>query len=368
MEEHVLIVDDEPGLCSVLKIYLMDMGYLVQTAANGKEAVSLMENSFFDIVLTDIRMPGMSGIALLHHIKQHHSDTEVIMITGHDDIKAAIESLKADAVDFITKPIDRDILEIALKRADDRISARKQIEKYTRKLETMVQEKTSHLADIGLHISTVSHSLKQVLTGIDGGTYLIESGLKNKKFDRLSEGWDMVREKLFKTRTMVLEILQHAKKRPLKKAQACVQELSEEICRNIQSQLDHHHINFITDLPNQSECFHIDKIVIFNALTAILENAVDALKESSADKPEIRFTVTCSDDCACFLIRDNGKGIAKENQKKIFDMFYSKKGSKGTGLGLFIASKSIREHGGSITVASEEGVFTEFTVTLPRSE
>ena len=107
----------------------------------------IVKKEFFDIILTDIRMPKMDGISLLKKIKEISPETEVIMITGHGDLKLAIESLKLDAVDFITKPIDNDILEIALKRAVDRIETRKSILKYTKNLEDLVNEKTRKLEE-----------------------------------------------------------------------------------------------------------------------------------------------------------------------------------------------------------------------------
>ena len=147
MTAKILIVDDEPGIRNVLKISLTDAGYETLTADDGKKAAALVKENNFDIVLTDIRMPGLDGIALLKQIKKNRPDTEVIMITGHGDYRLAIESLKLDAVDFISKPIDNDVLGIALKRATDRIEARNQIRSYTRDLEIRVEEKTKKLAE-----------------------------------------------------------------------------------------------------------------------------------------------------------------------------------------------------------------------------
>lgn len=365
MEKTVLIVDDERGIRNVLKICLEDMGYLVQEAESGNEALQILEKKRFDIVLTDIRMPGMSGISLLKKIKEKTPETEVVMVTGHGDLKTAIESMKADAVDFINKPIDRDILEIAIKRANDRIDAKKQIKHYTDNLETLVREKASQLADLGLHISSVSHSLKQVLTGFDGGAYLMESGLTNKNFDRITEGWSMIKDKLFQARTMILEILQHSKKRPLEKKEISIKEFARNVCRNIQALADQHHIELILMVGENATTAFMDKNVMFNALTAILENAVDAVKPISGRTGQIRFSVEQSGSEVIFKIRDNGKGIAKDKLEKIFDLFYSEKGAQGTGLGLFIAARSVEQHNGTIRVDSKEDSFTEFTITLP---
>ena len=127
MEKIILIVDDEKDICEVLDISLTDIGYKVYTAGNGEEALQVYRDIRPPIVLTDIRMPGMDGIDLLKRIKQENRDTEVIMITGHGDLDLAIKSLKLEATDFITKPLNFDVLEIALKRAHERISMRQEI-------------------------------------------------------------------------------------------------------------------------------------------------------------------------------------------------------------------------------------------------
>ena len=113
----ILLVDDEEDIRDVLEISLSDSGYEVLTAENGDEALSLFRKTHPSIVFTDIKMPGMDGIEVLKKIKEESPDTEVIMITGHGDMELAIQSLKYEATDFITKPINIDALEIALKRA-----------------------------------------------------------------------------------------------------------------------------------------------------------------------------------------------------------------------------------------------------------
>ena len=116
MEQKILLVDDEEGIRKVLSISLTDIGYRVLASENGEEALKLFKEMQPQIVLTDIKMPGMDGIELLKKIKAESPDTEVIMITGHGDMELAIQSLKFDATDFITKPINDEPLEIALKK------------------------------------------------------------------------------------------------------------------------------------------------------------------------------------------------------------------------------------------------------------
>ena len=113
IEKRILVVDDEEDLREILQIYLTDLGYDVLTAANGREGLDLFWDQRPPVVLSDIKMPVMDGVEMLRQIKAEDPEVEVIMITGHGDMALAIESLKLEAADFITKPINDDVLEIA---------------------------------------------------------------------------------------------------------------------------------------------------------------------------------------------------------------------------------------------------------------
>ncbi|MFZ0131718.1 MAG: response regulator, partial [Desulfobacterales bacterium] len=138
----ILLVDDEEDIREVLSLSIADMGYAVHAAENGERAIDMFRQLDPPIVMTDIKMPGMDGIELLQQIKRHNPEAEVVMITGHGDMDLAIKSLKFEATDFITKPINVEALEIALKRVRDKIVMKRQLETYTRSLEALVKEKT----------------------------------------------------------------------------------------------------------------------------------------------------------------------------------------------------------------------------------
>jgi len=121
MEKSILLVDDEEDIRDVLRLPLMDLGFEVIEAESGEDALTLFREVHPPMVLTDIKMPGMDGIELLQRVKRENPETEVIMITGHGDMDLAVKSLKYDATDFITKFINVDVLEIALRRVVERI-------------------------------------------------------------------------------------------------------------------------------------------------------------------------------------------------------------------------------------------------------
>jgi PAS domain S-box-containing protein len=168
MAERILLVDDEDGIRRVLSISLADLGYEVYTAPNGPEALAGFRELDPSIVLTDIKMPGMDGVTLLKRLKGENPEVEVIMITGHGDMDLAIQSLKHDAADFITKPIDDELLEIALRRVSEKITMRRELRNYTEHLEDMVREKSARLVELEreMAVGQVVEGMTSTLSGL----------------------------------------------------------------------------------------------------------------------------------------------------------------------------------------------------------
>jgi PAS domain S-box-containing protein len=141
----VLLIDDEKDIRDVLTISLQDAGYEVVAEADGSAGLLRCETIAPQIVITDIRMPGIDGIQVLEAIKKRHPDTEVIVATAFGEMDLAIRALQLDASDFITKPISDDALYLALKRAKDRFISRKQLKDYTALLEKEKAETSQEL-------------------------------------------------------------------------------------------------------------------------------------------------------------------------------------------------------------------------------
>lgn len=636
-KKQILLVDDEPGIRTTLSISLMDMGYEVETAESGERALEMFDAENPPIVLTDIKMPGIDGIELLRKIKGLNPDAEVIMISGHGDMELAIESLKNEATDFITKPIRDDVLEIALKRANDRIAMRRRLREYTENLEEMVREKSeklvaaerllaldqaveglssaiwglageidgdlkyfnelpcfvslhsrdlkvlavnelyrdrlgnrvgadswtayvgaanqpgrcpvgrtfetgqgqrseetirrsddggdvktpvivhtapirdtddrvalvieiaadvtqfnrlqeelrtirrkyrllfdevpcyisvqdrhlkvtetnrrfkedfgggqgefcyniykgrtdpcvdcpvmdtfsdgkSHskeavvrsrdgeqinvliwtaplrnaadevthvmemstnitqlhklrdqLSDLGLLIGSISHGIKGMLTGLDGGVYLLNRGFAKDDREMIEEGWDTVKLVIERIRAMILDILYYAKERDLKWERVDVLSFVSDVAETFAPKIGEADIRFQTDFDDSLGEFEIDPGVVRSALISILENAMEAcVEDNEKESHAIRFSVHPDDGDIVFTIADDGVGMDKETLDSLFTLFFSMKGQKGTGLGLFVSKKIINQHGGAIHVSSEPGEGTTFTIRMPK--
>ena len=158
----VLIIDDERDIREVTALALMDAGYRVETAADGIEGLARCEVFAPRIVITDIRMPGMDGLQVLEAIKQRFPDTEVIVATAFGEMETAIRALQLDASDFVTKPIHTEAMMVALDRARQRYTTRRQIKDYTRHLEQGLDRTTRQLEE------TVAYQDRLIESSMDG--------------------------------------------------------------------------------------------------------------------------------------------------------------------------------------------------------
>lgn len=367
-------MDDEPGVLRVLGISLADRGYEVLTAAGGEEALAVFRDARPHIVLTDIKMPGMDGIKVLQKIKEAGPETEVIMITGHGDMDLAMQSLKYEASDFITKPIHDDALDIALKRASDKITVRDQLKEYTTNLEHLVEEKTKklleaeRLAAVGQTVAGLAHAIKNITSGLKGGMYVLEKGMELENRRYLSEGWQMIKGNMGKIQAITLDLLNYAKERE-PDCKPCDPNLPlKEVADLMRPQTEKMGVTLNCTLaPDLSEAL-LDPEGIHRVLLNLVTNAIDACTDLACKgkRGEITLRTSRPEGWAVeYQVADTGCGMDEDTRRQVFQRFFTTKGSKGTGLGLMIAKKIVDEHGGVIDLSSDKGRGTVFRVRLP---
>jgi PAS domain S-box-containing protein len=232
---------------------------------------------------------------------------------------------------------------------------------------TEIRRLQDRLSSLGLMVSSVSHGVKGILTGLDGGLYLLGSGLTNEDADKIQQGMDIVKQMVDRIRNLVMDILYHAKERALDWKRMSVLDFAEDIVAFLTPKLQNHQIEFVKDFDAVAGAFEVDAVVASTAITNIIENAIEAcIEDRSGKSHRIVFKVGQDNGHIIFEIQDNGVGMDQKTQESIFDLFYSSKGQAGTGLGLFIARNIIQQHGGTIQVTSTLGQGSNFRVSLPR--
>jgi len=234
---------------------------------------------------------------------------------------------------------------------------------------TQIRQLQDHLTSLGLMLGSMSHGIKGMLTALDGGIYLLETGIARQDPARTAKAFDQVRKMVTQIRKMVLDILYFTKSRELQYQKVVLHDLVESISAVIQPSANRHNILFTITTPPEPVTMEIDPDRLREALINFLENAVDACTSDQHRKSHhILFDARVTgDDHVCFEISDDGLGMDRETKEKMFTLFFSSKGSSGTGLGLFIANHVIGQHGGAIQVESEINKGSRFIICIPRT-
>lgn len=382
--KKLLIIDDEPPIREMLEMSLASEGFDVRTAGNGRDALKVFAEQRPKLILTDIKMPGMDGIEVLKQIKALDSEAEVIVITGHGDMDSAISAIRNGASDFITKPIRDEILMLSIERAKKKISINQQLKDYTDNLEQKVDActlelkqaqaeliKNERLATIGETVAGLAHHIKNILTGLRGGTYLVNRGMAGDKPKMLREGWSMVQRNIEKVSELVLDLLRYSKDRTPEPSQCNPNEIVQDAADLFKERAREHNIVIKTILDKNVKEAYTDHNGIHRVMLNLISNAIDACifdPDTTKSWKVILRTRLEKDgepgDTFLLEVTDNGVGMTDEQKAKLFTRFFSTKGGRGTGLGLLVTQKIIQEMGGDIHVTSQPGKGTTFSVRL----
>ncbi len=231
---------------------------------------------------------------------------------------------------------------------------------------TQIRELQDQLTSIGLLVGSISHGIKGLLTGLDGGVYMVNSGFERDKPERVKKGWEMVQRNVDRIRSMVLDILYYAKDRELIVEAISLPGMVDDLRDGIKKKALDLGAEVLFKIPADIGVFDGDPQAIRAMLLNLIENSIDACRMDS-EKTDHVITVVArrAEPFMTILVEDNGIGMDRETREKIFSLFFSSKGLKGTGLGLFISNKIVDKHGGSIDVESEPGKGTRFVVRIP---
>jgi len=233
----------------------------------------------------------------------------------------------------------------------------------TRYYRAMVQ--AERLAAMGQTIAAISHHVKNILQGLRSGTDLLGMGIRDGNPALVEQGWRIVEKNQGRIYELVMDMLSYSKEREPALEPAHVNDIVEEVCELIEVRAREQGVTLVKRLHPELPVIQVDPEGLHKSLLNLVQNALDALH----DRPEPRLTLTTelADEGrqVHILVADNGPGISADKLPDLFKPFMSTKGTKGTGLGLAVSRKIIREHGGDITVATQPAEGCTFTLSLP---
>ena len=227
----------------------------------------------------------------------------------------------------------------------------------------MVQ--AERLAAMGQTIATLSHHVKNILQGVRGGSYLIEEGLKGGDFEIVRKGWKIVERNQDKISHLVLDMLTFSKERQPDLMPANLNDLMADVAELMQVRADEADVELIVRPKSELPDLMFDADLMHRAVLNVVTNAIDACEKRTPARVTLTAVLDPTQQLACVRIDDTGEGISEENRVKVFSLFESRKGNRGTGLGLPVSRKILREHGGDIRLESELGVGSSFFLEFP---
>lgn len=228
--------------------------------------------------------------------------------------------------------------------------------------------KAERLAAVGQTIAILSHHIKNILQGVRGGSYLIDMGLQGHDESLIQEGWSIVEKNQDRINHLVLDMLSFSTERRPKLEPGNINELVAEIHELMHTRADEMGVSLKLALTSDLPTALFDAEGIHRAVLNIVINALDALEDSRHGVVEIR-TGASSDNMDIWVeVADNGPGIPEEQLDTLFSIFESTKGARGTGIGLAVSQKILREHGGQIILDSQPNKGTRFRLIWPACE
>lgn len=223
---------------------------------------------------------------------------------------------------------------------------------------------SERLAAIGQTIAILSHHIKNILQGMRGGSYLIGAGLQRNDPEAVRKGWKAVEKNQERISHLVLDMLSYSKDRQPELVVGDFNTTIQDVVDLMQDRAEEQNCRLLWNHQSAIPDAYFDPEGIHRAILNLLTNALDAVQETEQAQIEIRLGYS-ADEGWWIEVEDNGPGIPAEDQTKVFSLFESRKGNRGTGLGLPVTQKIIAEHGGQITLKPKAGLGCLFRITLP---
>lgn len=230
------------------------------------------------------------------------------------------------------------------------------------------KEQAQRMAAIGSTVAGVAHYIKNILTGLQGGAYVINSAISKKDLGLVVKGWDMVDRNIKQIGAIVNDMLIYSRQRTPDYQKINPNELASEVLEMMDQKAKIAGVTLVRDLQPGIPKVSMDRTGIHNSLLNLISNAIDSCTLEGIVNGKGMVTVKTdrpSGGGVAFIIRDNGTGMDEETQKKLFTDFFTTKGYKGTGLGLPVTKKIAEEHGGTLTFKTSLGEGTVFTLMIP---
>jgi signal transduction histidine kinase len=368
----VLIVDDEPKICQVLSQILASQGCTVRVAGDGLDALEQFKRRPADVVITDLKMPKLSGGELLRELKHLDPLLNVVVITAYPSVEGAVEAMKQGACDFLTKPFELVQVQAILYRCRQRVTMSRQLRTSGEGL-LKLEELNRRLAELNdlksQFLAALSHEINTPLCLMSEWIYLLADrslGELSPEQQRAVEVLIGAYERLHTLLQQLIDLM-HGQMVVLHRQSVQVQELLHQAMSVVSAKAEARSVTVTAMLQDAPLTLDADRPRLSAAFQYLLDNAVKFNREGGRVDVELSGTP----EAVQVTIKDSGIGIPPEELEKVFAPFYQvdrglNRAYEGAGVGLTLARRYVELHGGSLQLSSEVGSGTTVVVQLPR--
>ena len=395
----VLIVDDEEKIREILRLHLKKKNYNIVEAVNGEEAIEKLNHEPFSLMICDIKMPQKNGLEVLEYTKKKFKTLPVIMLTGYVELDTAINVMKKGAFDYLTKPLKKEDLYIAVEKAaeyGDLLREKEELRKanleYQRDLEKKVKERTielenknvileqkqkeleesyknlkeaqdhlirsERLAVIGEMAAEISHELNNYLSVLVGRAQMLPALIDKDLKEKALESSGIILKQVQKMNRFTLGLVDSAAMNT-KKKMCNVNDVIVNVVEFVKPQNKYDLTNFVLELDDKIPPFLLDGEQFQQILMNLYSNAAAAIKEGN-----IYTKTSISKNEVVITVKDDGPGIPEELADKIFIPGFSTKNG-GHGFGLSVSQRIVENHSGKLELIEDGDTGATFRITLP---
>ncbi|MBW2476172.1 MAG: response regulator [Deltaproteobacteria bacterium] len=385
MLEKILVIDDERMILDLTSMVLTNKGYSVLTINNALEGYQIIERHKPSLVLLDYMMPVVNGLEALKEIRKRFPETYVIMFTGKGSEEVAVELMKAGAADYILKPFSNTNLierienvlrlrSIELRNRElleERERLLAEIEQWNHELERRVEEKSKELerahveilqaeklAALGHLSAGMAHEVRNPLNSIGLFAQILRSGVENDP-EMVSYSEKIIHE-VERIDSILVKLLSTSKRAPFELRSTHIEDVIEKALRPFEDVCQAQKIDVIRDFTNRSPEILADAEELGQVFSNLFANAIFEMDNGGRLAVALKHNPSELE----VIVSDTGQGIPQDHLGKIFDPFFTTK-DKGTGFGLSVVLRIVKNYGGRISVESEVGRGTSFHILLP---
>ena len=385
-ESRILVVDDEENLRITTAAILENDGYIVDVAASGDEAISLLENSDYDLVLTDLHMEGGDGLSVLAQIRRQSPLTISVVLTGFASVESAIAALQEGAYDYLVKPCDIDSMRHTIKRGVEHRrlmlaeqKARADLEQLNRELESRIENRTAELRRLNeelaeanrakdVFLATLSHELRTPLTPVVGWIKLLRNGTLDAT--GVAQALDAIERNAWLQSRLIDDLLDTSR---IATGKLNFEPQATDLNLSVKAAVDtvlasaaSRNIDLTVRLSSSPIVVQAEPLRLQQIVWNLLSNAIKFTEPGG----RVSVITEVNGAEATVSVEDTGVGIDPEFLPHVFDRFRQADGSTsrlhgGLGLGLAIAHALTKMHSGSLSAESSgKGLGARFILGL----